>query len=201
MGIDEAGRGAVIGPLVMGAFAIKDKGILVELRALGVRDSKLLSAPKREKLYKQIKKTLGLCTSSKISPSQIDKESLNDLEARHSAKLINKIGPKKVYIDVPSSGRGIERYCAKIEERCKSKTVIVGGNNMDQTNILVSAASIIAKEEREIAVRKLHKEYGNFGSGYPSDPRTIEWLKEWHKKDEGWPKIVRTKWTTIKRLI
>jgi ribonuclease HII len=64
----------------------------------------------------------------------------------------------------------------------------------------VAAASIIAKETREIELRKLHKEYGDFGSGYPSDPKTREWLINWKKKNKEWPRIVRTKWSTITSL-
>ncbi len=195
LGVDEAGRGAVIGPLVMGGVLfLEDKKELKSLSLAGVKDSKLLTSKKREELYKLVKKSSQKHIALKISPTKIDRESLNDLEIKYTSRIINKLYPHIDFIDVPSSGKGIKRYCDKVKNGCNHSAVIEGGNRMESKSILVAAASIVAKETREIELRKLHKEYGDFGSGYPSDPKTREWLINWKKKNKKWPKIVRNKW-------
>ena len=120
------------------------------------------------------------------------------MEIKFSAGLINRFSPHRVYLDVPASGRGIKRYCGSIASLCVSpEHKIVGGNKMDSANVLVAAASILAKSEREKHIKTLKKKYGDFGSGYPSDPKTVSWLIKWKKEKGEWPRIVRKKWATL----
>ena len=211
LGIDEAGRGAVLGPLVLAGVMFENKkSIFKALAAAGVRDSKLLTSQKRAELASLVFKQKNRLATEKIAPAILDKYSLNDLEAKRTARIINKLKPKAVFVDVPASGKGIERYCDKIRSACKHKAKIIGGNKMESVSLAVAAASIIAKETREKEVRKLHKIYGDFGSGYPSDPRTIKWLARFDSirsrqarrgiTKKAWPEIVRTKWKTISSL-
>ncbi|MDP3764474.1 MAG: ribonuclease HII [bacterium] len=202
LGIDEAGKGCVIGPLFLGGFLISEEDHLIDkLNDLGVTDSKLLVAKKREEIAKEIKKIAHGYKVIKISPADIDKYSINDLEIKFSAKLINHFLPHRVYLDAPVSGTGIKNYCKNISSLCLNQDhKIIGANKMDSSNIAVAAASILAKSEREKYVKILKKTYGDFGSGYPSDPVTIKWLKDWQKSHAEWPNIVRKKWATLENI-
>lgn len=200
-GIDEAGRGAVLGPLVVAGVAFaEDAEIFNILSAAGIRDSKLLTSDRRREAARLVGRLAQSKAIFKIIPRVLDESSLNDLEINYAARIINKLEPHTIFLDVPASGRGIGRYCDAVQGLCVNKVQIVGGNKFDTNNIIVAAASILAKEARERDVRSLHKKYGDFGSGYPSDPRTREWLKSWRKKNKDWPGIVRTKWLTIKSM-
>ncbi|MEK7565352.1 MAG: ribonuclease HII [Patescibacteria group bacterium] len=202
LGIDEAGKGCVIGPLFLGGFLISEEDYLIDkLNSLGITDSKLLVAKKRESIAKEIKKIAHGYKVIKISPADIDKYSINELEIKHSANLINHFLPHRTYLDVPVAGAGIKKYCSAINLFCLGKNnKIIGANKMDSTNIAVAAASILAKSEREKYVKILKKTYGDFGSGYPSDPKTIRWLANWKKTKGEWPPIVRRKWSTISNI-
>lgn len=202
LGIDEAGRGCVIGPLVLAGFLIEDKDEFIErLNDMGVNDSKLLVSKKRIELFSEIKKLARACKVIKIKPSEISSTSINVSEIKNSSKIIDLLKPHRVYLDVPASGAGIKNYCDKVRNGCShSRVEIIGGNKMDSRNVLVAAASILAKTEREKTVRMLKKKYGDFGSGYTSDAKTILWLKKWYKDNRVWPSIVRTKWRTLKNL-
>ena len=202
LGIDEAGRGCVIGPLFLAGFLIPEEYQLIDrLNDLGVNDSKLLLSKKRDELAKEIKKIAQGYKIAKVQPSLIDKFSINDLEVKFSAQLINHLSPQRTYLDVPASGKGIKRYCQAVGSLClNTDHKIIGANKMDSHNVLVAAASILAKTEREKHVKILRKKYGDFGSGYPSDPKTIKWLTEWKKNRGQWPIIVRKKWSTLERM-
>lgn len=201
-GIDEAGRGAVLGPLVIAGVLFEDSSQVFDvLAAHNVRDSKLLTVPRRQQLARLVRQLKHRFRTVKLTPAAIDERSINDLEIEHSAWLINELRPDEVHLDVPASGSGVERYIAAVCERCTSESVQVkGGNGMDDMNLAVAAASVIAKETREKAVRALHKVHGDFGSGYPHDPRTRAWLQKHNATGEAWPAMVRTKWSTVAQL-
>lgn len=201
LGIDEAGRGAVLGPLVVAGVLFADTPQLRELLyAQRVRDSKLLTRPQRERLARVVRSHKQGYRTRAIAPARIDRTSLNELEIEASAQIINVLTPHTALLDVPASGSGVERYRDAVRARCKHFAHIKGENKMDATNVMVAAASILAKERREQEVRKLHKRYGDFGSGYPSDPKTRTWLKDWRRTHNTWPDIVRLKWKTIKNF-
>lgn len=201
LGIDEAGRGAVLGPLVLAGVLFEDSDETFEiLQAAGVCDSKLATAERRVELAKVVRRLKSRQLTFKIHPRRIDEQSVNELEILYSSRIIGRLKPSVVYLDVPASGVGIRNYCASIKSRTSHTCKLHGGNKFDRTNVAVAAASIVAKEAREAAVRALHKKYGHFGSGYPHDPRTREWLKAWRRKNNEWPEIVRTKWSTVTSL-
>ena len=82
----------------------------------------------------------------------------------------------------------------------KNKDIeIVAENYADKNYPVVSAASILAKVTRDAEIKKLHKKYGFFGSGYPGDERTIKFLEKLDK--EEYSKIVRLKWATSKNIL
>ena len=191
-GIDEAGRGAVIGPMVIAGVLIEDD---TPLKELGVKDSKLLSPEQREELYKEIIKIARDFAVIKIPPSLIDdlrkRYSLNVIEAMKMAEIINAMKPKKVFLDCPQVS--IEKFVLILKGMLKHQPKIIAENFADAKYPVVAAASIIAKVERDREIEKLKKEFGfDFGVGYPHDKRTIEFLKMFKE----FPNCVRKSWST-----
>ena len=201
-GIDEAGRGPVIGSLFITGVLIDEKD-LDKLKKLGVKDSKLILHKKRIELAKEIKK-ISKIKIIQILPSEIDraidednKLNLNWLEANKIAEIINFLNPQKAVIDCPSPN--IPAYTNYVRELLKDKkTELIVEHKADLKHQIVGAASIISKVEREKEVSKLKEKYGNIGSGYPSDPTTKEFLEKNYKK---YPEIFRKSWAPFKKLI
>lgn len=204
-GVDDAGRGAVIGPLVIAGVLVKEED-LPRLKELGVKDSKLLSPRRREMLAAEIRKIVQKYTVLKLQPEEIDVvvksgrklHKLNWLEAHTMAKVIETLRPDRVYVD--ASDVLEERFKQHILE-CMSFTVdIISEHKADRNYVAVSAASIIAKVERDREVAELARVYGDFGSGYPSDQRTMNFLKQLVEKTDEYPEFIRKSWKPAKRV-
>jgi len=204
-GVDDAGRGAVIGPLVI-AGIIVDEEALKKIEVLGVKDSKMLTSNRRERLYADILKIVRDYYVMKIPPREIDRvvetgkklHRLNRLEAKAMAKVILRLKPDIVYVD--ASDVLPERFGRHIAEELPFRIKIVSRHKADKTYPVVSAASIIAKVERDHFISILHAEYGDFGSGYASDSKTIKFLKEWIKTHDDYPDFVRRSWAPAKKV-
>jgi ribonuclease HII len=203
-GVDEAGRGPVIGPLVVAGVLFK-KSTVSKLRPLGVKDSKLLTPRKRENLEPRI---LDLAIGHNIlylSPARIDDyvwngkklRKLNWLEAKAMAKVVGELHPDIAYLD--ASDVNEERFGTQVKELVRFPVGIVSRHHADRDNPVVAAASILAKVNRDRAVAGLRKTYGDFGSGYPSDHRTIRFLHEL-ATGGAYPDCVRKSWKTLKRV-
>jgi len=200
MGIDEAGRGCVIGPMVLCGVVVRHN-MLAALAEIGVKDSKALSPQRRESLHDKISAIIETSFIANILPREIDEDNINTLGLRETARMIDAAKPDEVYLDAPVRGRGIPKYCQKLRAMLPDIEVkLIAENKADQKYPVVSAASIIAKVTRDNVIRELHSEYGDFGSGYPSDPRTKEFVTECHARTGGFPEIVRQKWLTVRRL-
>lgn len=204
-GVEEAGRGPVIGPMVMAICAIDEKDE-DKLRQLGVKDSKLILPRKREQLFDQITK---MCKTEIIilEPKDIDaalndpEMNLNKLEAKTSAELINKLAKKtkidKIILDCPSNN--IEAYRNLVRKQLENKKIdLLAEHKADLNHIIVGAASILAKVTRDKLIEEIKQNVGqDIGSGYPSDPKTVSFLKEnWNK----YPEIFRETWSTYKKV-
>ena len=201
-GIEEAGRGPVIGPLVMCGVLIEEKDE-AKLKSIGAKDSKLLTPKTRELLFDQIKGMIKDYKIIIIPPAEIDKvllskdSNLNWLEADTSAKIINALKPDKAVLDCPSPN--IKAYKEYVRKKLDNKKIVlVAEHKADVKFPVVSAASIIAKVTRDREIEKIKKNIGiNCGSGYPSDEITKEFLKK-HYKD--FPDIFRKTWSSYKRV-
>ena len=202
-GIDEAGRGPVIGPMVLCGVMI-DNAFLEKFETLQVRDSKLLARKKREIIYEKLISDKNITIKTIIVwPSEIDTRfiaglNLNTIELNKILKLIKILNPDRVYIDSPDVKPG--RFIKNILDGLNKKIEIIAEHKADVKYPIVSAASIIAKVKRDMIIDELKTEFGDFGSGYPSDKKTINFLIEWFKKTHTWPSIVRTSWKTIKEI-
>lgn len=178
---------------------IIDQEKLAELKELGAKDSKLLTETKRDELYPLLKKLAHDFVILKISAEEIDKlrseSNLNALEIERMQHIINMFNPDKVIIDSPEVNT--KNFSKKVMAKVKNKKMeIVAENFADKKYPVVGAASILAKVERDSEISKLHKKYGFFGSGYPSDEITIRFLKDWIKKNKEFPSFVRKSWFT-----
>jgi ribonuclease HII len=205
-GVDDAGRGPIIGPLIIAGVLVDEKDLL-RLKELGVKDSKQLSPKRREQLATQIMKLALKCNVQSLSPTQIDKvvetgtklHRLNRLEADTMAKVIEVLKPDVAYVDASDVLAG--RFKAHIIEKLPFQVKIVSEHKADVKYPVVSAASIIAKVERDGAVEKLSEKYGDMGSGYVTDPKTVEFLENWIAKFGSYPDFVRRSWKPAKKLM
>jgi len=203
-GVDEAGRGCVVGPLVVAGVTVKTHN-LESLINLGVKDSKLLSPKKRETLYPEIIKLTEKHHIIKVPPAQIDKvvrssrilHKLNRLEAQTMAKIIEILRPDEAYVDAADVLE--HRFGNHINELLRFKTRIISEHKADRTYPIVSAASIIAKVERDCEIAKLKVKYGDFGSGYLTDDKTMVFLKRLLDANGDFPSCVRKSWKPAKR--
>lgn len=204
-GIDEAGRGALIGPMIIAGVSIKSSKLTL-LQESNVKDSKMLLPSTRRRLYDLIVGKAEKVSVLEISPKEIDKyvkygkklRRLNYLEAIMMAKIVEALNVGTVYVDSPDVKP--ERLTSDILSLSKVKPKIVSEHHADQNYVVVSAASIIAKVTRDRKIDELGKEYGFFGSGYPSDPRTMEFVKNWVEKKGNLPEFVRQSWKLLKRI-
>ena len=199
-GIDEAGRGPCIGPLIITGILLDEKD-LDKLKNLGVKDSKLLIHKRREFLSKKIKKIAEKVEVIKITPKEIDSAlesqslNLNRLEAIKSAMIINLLKPDRAILDCPSVN--IKKYTDYLGLYLKNKNIeIIAEHKADVKYPICSAASIIAKCVREEEVKKIEKMIGqSIGTGYPSNPICQKFLKDnWNK----YPEIFRKSWVSWK---
>lgn len=203
-GLDEAGRGAVIGPLVIAGVLIEENNQV--LQQLGVKDSKLLTPRKRGELSEKIKAAVLKYTYFELSPAQIDRvvlsgkqyRRLNYLEMCGMAKIIRDLKPDRAIVD-PSDVKP-DRCIQEISRMLPFKVEITSEYHADRVYPVVSAASILAKVQRDARILELNEAYGDFGSGYPSDPKTIGFLEKIIRSGEDLPSYVRASWATTKRL-
>lgn len=202
-GIDEAGRGCVIGPLVIAGVLIKEERMHL-LAQLGVKDSKLLSPRKREALTAEIVSLAEKYLFVKLSPKEIDRaveskrklHKLNRLEAQTMMQVINALKPDIAYVDAADVVE--DRFKHHIQEGLTVKTKIVSKHKADKIYPVVSAASIMAKVERDKEIAALKEEYGDFGSGYLNDQKTMHFLKQWLQTHDEYADCVRKSWKPAK---
>jgi ribonuclease HII len=205
-GVDDAGRGCIIGPLVLAGVAVEESK-LSKLVEIGVRDSKTLSPAARARLYPLIKDLAYKVVSVKVPPEEVDKYvarrkkfiRLNLLEAEAAAKVIEELEADLVYVDAPDTDP--ERFKRNVVALLRRKVEVISEHEADKTYPIVSAASIIAKFERDAEIARLRERYGDFGSGYPADPTTIAFLRDWLAKHGETPPFARKTWKTWKRLV
>ncbi|BCU68375.1 ribonuclease HII [Sulfolobales archaeon HS-7] len=193
LGIDEAGRGCIIGPMIVaGVFIEQEK--LRTLKSIGVKDSKKLTKRSRESLYRLIFEIVNGVTIVKVEPELIDKYNLN-LLTKYSMLKIIETSPyrlSKVVIDKVGNMQDVE------ETVIRTGAIPIIENKADDKYLEVGAASIVAKVIRDDIIASLKEKYGDFGSGYPSDKKTINWLHAVLTK--GPPPIVRRSWKTLQKL-
>lgn len=197
-GVDEAGRGPVIGPLVVAAVVTDD---VASIEGLGVKDSKVLSPIRRESLSIRIKERAEVFV--KVVPAwEIDRiresQTMNEMECKVFAELIDSSLAGVAYVDAVDVDE--DRFARDISDMLVRKIEIVSEHKADARYPIVSAASIVAKVRRDMEIENIKIELGyDIGSGYPSDPKTVRALKRMVDQNKI-SKYVRRSWDTFKRL-
>ena len=209
IGIDEAGKGPVLGSMFIGFSIINLNGLSdlnnfqAHLKKLGVKDSKKLTPKKRAELYLKLKENLDM-KYAQLTPALIDSNNakggkLNELEVQSIIKILELEKPQLVIVDALTSRP--DKFGEDILKRLSFETKIFSENKADDKYELVGAASIIAKELREQEIAQIKENINlNCGSGYPSDPNTKKFLKiHWNNKEFDF--IFRKSWQTYKNLM
>lgn len=198
-GVDEAGRGPVIGPLVVAGVCGEES----KIASLRVKDSKKLSPKRRERLAEEIKKVASKIVVIKIEPEEIDalreRMTLNEIEVELFARVISQLNGDKVYVDAADVNE--DRFAEEIKKKLGKDVEIISEHKADSKYPMVSAASIIAKVERDRIINELKKELGEFGSGYPADERTKRFLEKYVKEHNELPPHTRHSWKSAKRAM
>jgi len=199
-GVDEAGKGPVVGPLVVAAVAVNNAR---DIANLGIKDSKQLTQRKRKELANLIKEKFNFAVEI-IEPKIVDeyrkRNKLNELNREAFERLISKLNPNVAYVDAADVNE--QRFGSQIKASLTNKndTDVISMHKADAKIEVVAAASIIAKETREKEIEKLKEKIGDFGSGYPSDERTIRFLKSFYADNGKWPTGTRESWKTLERI-
>jgi ribonuclease HII len=205
-GIDEAGRGSVIGPLVIAGISFDEKTI-PRLKELGVKDSKKLTAKRRNQLVSLVKELAIKYSIVEIQPKIIDHvvfrsvplRRLNYLETMMMAKIIRELKPDEAHVDPTdvNSQRCIEQIRSVIKYnihiKCEPKA--------DSIYPATSAASILAKVTRDNRIKELREKHGDFNSGYASDIKTQRFIKNYFSENKECPDYMRASWSTIQQYL
>jgi ribonuclease HII len=176
---------------------------------MGVRDSKLLTPEQRARLEPKIRNLALKVSQVEAQPQEIDDvvfraeklRKLNFLEARMMAQVLSELAPDAAYVDASDVNEA--RYAEDIRGFLPSTlrgVKIFSEHHADRTYPVVSAASIVAKVRRDAVVDGLKQQFGDFGSGYMTDPKTMAFLRSWRRSHREYPPIVRKSWKTIQEL-
>ncbi|MHC1575056.1 MAG: ribonuclease HII [Candidatus Methanogasteraceae archaeon] len=202
VGIDEAGKGPVIGPMcVAGALIEEDRIHLID--GLGLKDSKKLTPKRREFFDGEIKKIVDSWFVLEVSAHQIDElrtvMTMNEIMVNAFARVLENLEPDHAFLDAADVNEA--RFGRNVQGSCKHHLTVTARHKADATYPIVAAASIIAKVQRDRAVKTLGREVGDFGSGYPSDPKTIRFMREWFQEHKSFPEWVRHSWKTTSNVV
>ncbi|MDR3063279.1 MAG: ribonuclease HII [Methanobrevibacter sp.] len=200
LGIDEAGRGPVLGPLVVAGVVVPEKMDIV-LERMGVKDSKKLTPSKRKFLSRKLKKMFDyetiIITAQDIDNLRAKDINLNEIEKIAMVKIIKKLNSDKVILDsVDVKPKRFEREVTELTGRD-----VLAEHKADYNYIQVAAASVIAKQTRDLIIEEINSDYrklGGIGSGYPSDPTTKKFLTNFSYDDL--PDFVRKSWATVQKM-
>lgn len=206
LGLDEAGRGPVLGPMVVGGIVIPEKKEKI-IERMGVKDSKKVTPKRRailaRKLTKMFEYELVEITAKDIDLLRAKGVNLNQIEKIAMQKIITKLDADKIIIDALDVKEG--RLQEQMQEFAGSNKEVIAEHKADENYLAVGAASIIAKNRRDQIIEELNREYikktknrNGIGSGYPSDPKTKAFLKQYTYNEM--PDFVRRSWGTVQKI-
>ena len=212
LGIDEAGRGPVMGPMVYACAYWKEEYDENIRKKFKFNDSKALKPEEREKMFEQIKShpniiryELIVLPSDYISKEMLKRQkvSLNQISQDSAKSLIKtaidkKVNVRKIFVDTVGPAGS---YQTLLKNSLEDRTIEVTVEpKADAKYECVSAASIVAKVTRDKNIEIIEKEDKDCGSGYPSDPKTKEWLKDNYDNIFGFGREVRFSWKTVENM-
>jgi len=202
-GIDEAGKGPVLGPMCVAGLLVEENK-LDNIFRLGVKDSKKLTPKKRVALSVEINKLADKIFILEVSPGQIDGLrkviTMNEIMVACYVKVLEELRPESALVD--AADVIAERFGENIKKKYSGDLNITSEHNADENYPIVSAASILAKVRRDELVRNLERKVGKeIGSGYPADPKTITFLESWVKEHGTLPDFARSSWETSRNIL
>jgi ribonuclease HII len=200
-GVDEAGRGPVLGAM-FAAAVVADPDALPD----GVRDSKRLTPERREEIAAALRADSAVSIGvASVAPAAIDdsESDVNTLTVGAQADALARA------LDGTDCSRGVvdacdtdeERFGARVADRLDADVTLRAEHGADDAYPLVSAASVVAKVERDAHVADLAAEYGEVGSGYPGDETTREFLREYVEAHGDLPDCARRSWGTCEDVL
>ncbi len=202
MGADEAGKGPVIGSMFVAGVVI-DEDQLFDLAALGVKDSKLLTPARREQLAPKIENIAQDKYVLEVRPEVIDElrqlMTMNEIMVKSFSKVVEKLSADRAILDAADVNPG--RFARRVKVGSGTEMEVVAEHRADKNHLVVAAASILAKVTRDRSVREIEKSLGlKIGSGYSSDPATVQFLENWVKEHGDLPPFARHSWKTAERI-
>ncbi|WGI16892.1 ribonuclease HII [Methanonatronarchaeum sp. AMET-Sl] len=208
VGVDEAGKGPVIGPLVVAAVIVESSGNYREtpndFSGLGLRDSKKIDKRVRDSMERKIKEKSIDYNVVSVTAEQIDElrrvMTMNDIMVKAFTKALKPIDFDVALLDAADVNE--DRFADKIQRELDSDKEFISKHGADDIYPVVSAASILAKVQRDREIKKLEKKTGRvIGTGYPHDKRTIRYIENHLKKTGDLPPNTRRSWKTATRLL
>jgi len=193
----------LLGPIIVAGISVSKKSIS-EMIDKGIKDSKLLTPGKRQILFGHVVSIAESICICRINIEDIDfhvfRNNLNILEAEAMAITISNMKSDETYVD--SCDVNPSRYQRTISSFLKrNSTKLISMHHADKLNVVVSGASIIAKVTRDSEITKIRVKYGDIGSGYPSDKKTIKFVREWFRQKNEIPPFARKSWKPAQMIV
>ncbi|MGB9933310.1 ribonuclease HII [Haloarcula amylolytica] len=192
-GVDEAGKGPVLGSMFAAAVRA-DPAALPD----GVGDSKEIKPERRERLAGEIRESADTVGVAEIPVERIDADGtdMNTLTVDAQAAALSSVAREGLPGTVDASDTDAARFGRRVADSVDAEVSVTAEHGADETDPLVGAASIVAKVARDAHVTELAEEYGDVGSGYPSDPTTRAFLADYVDRHGELPACARRSWST-----
>lgn len=196
-GVDEAGKGPVLGSMFAAAVRADPAALPAD-----VGDSKTIAPERREELSSGIRETAEAVAVAEVPVERIDnpETDMNRLTVAAHAAAIEGVARDGLtgLVDAgdANAARFGRRVAERVAERVAASVDIDAAHGADASDPVVGAASIVAKVERDAHVARLAETYGPLGSGYPSDPDTRRFLREYVSEKGDLPPCARASWST-----
>jgi len=194
-GADEAGKGPVLGSMFAAAVVVDDPAVLPE----GIDDSKRLSPSRRETLAESIHADDRVAVGvAEIPPERIDapETDMNTLTVAAQADALAEVVGAGMRGVVDAGDTSESRFGRRVADRLPADVDLTAEHGADERHAVVGAASVVAKVERDAQMAAYAEEYGDVGSGYPSDATTREFLASYVEKTGDLPPFARESWST-----
>ena len=195
VGVDEAGKGPVLGSMFVAAVRAPREAL-----PDGIDDSKRLTPARREGLASRLRAEdrveIGI---AEVTPARIDAGNMNDLTVGGHARALAEVA-RPGDVGVCDAGDvDAERFARRVADATDVDVSVTAEHGADASDSLVGAASVLAKSAREGHVAALEDRYGDLasvGSGYPSDPTTRSFLAAYVETTGDLPACARRSWST-----
>jgi ribonuclease HII len=213
IGLDETGKGEIFGPVVLAAVVVPRPLFQQLEEIIGVADTKTSHSSRYwEELFGRIDfyRPQGLDWAiARITPEEFDQVSINRLLDRDYERLLGEVTRRidakraRVVLDDYGPGRALERH---FDELRRVGAEVVRTTKADDRYLECRLASLVAKREQQRALDAIRgdKRYvlegHELGSGNPGDPKTLAWLRAWHRTGRPWPPFLKRSFRTIEEI-